>query len=99
MVKARTYFAIGFVLLSLILVWLLSNPPREHLDNPAAKIFTASKPDDALVRIDKIETHDKQQDGRIDKLEKEFIDSKSRISEGEKQANAAIGSAALATTS
>jgi hypothetical protein len=74
--------AIGFVVLSALLLWLLSNPPaalqREGID-------------DTLVRLDKIETHDKEQDEEIDQLKKQFSDSTSRISDGEKQANAAIG--------
>lgn len=75
--------AIGFVVLSALLLWLLSNPP------PAANAKEGV--DDTLVRIDKLETHDKEQDEEIDELKKQFSDSTSRISDGEKQANAAIG--------
>ena len=75
--------AIGFVVLSALLLWLLSNPPLPANAKEGV--------DDTLVRIDKIETHDKEQDEEIDELKKQFSDSTSRISDGEKQANAAIG--------
>ena len=83
--KLKKYLAIGFLVLAGILLWLLSNPPvqREGVD-------------DTLVRLDKIETHDKEQDEEISDLKKKFDDSKARISEGEKQANASIGNMQMA---
>lgn len=76
----QKYLAVGFVLLAILLVWLLSNPPK-----PREGV------DDTLVRIDELEKHDKEQDEEIAGIKKEVSDSKSRISQGEKQANAAIG--------
>ena len=74
----QKFLAVGFVVLAVILVWLLSNPPREGVD-------------DTLVRIDELEKQDKDQNAEIEKLKKQFSDSTSRIADGEKQANAAIG--------
>jgi uncharacterized coiled-coil protein SlyX len=48
------------------------------------------------VRLDKLETHDGEQDKEIQDLKKKFDQSKDRISEGEKQANAQIGRMQLA---
>jgi len=76
--KLRKYLAIGFLVLAIILVWLLANPPKEGVD-------------DTLVRLDKLETQTKTQEEEIDGLKKQFDESKARISDGEKQANAAIG--------
>lgn len=78
--KLKKYLAIGFLVLAGILLWLLSNPPvqREGVD-------------DTLVRLDKLETHDGEQDKEIQDLKKKFKESKAKISEGEKQANAALG--------
>jgi hypothetical protein len=75
----RKYLAIGFVVLAMALICLLANPPSKE------------GVDDTLVRLDKIETHDKEQDEEIDELKKQFEESKARISSGEKQANSAIG--------
>lgn len=77
----QKYLAVGFVLLAILLVWLLSNPPKPRREGM----------DDTLVRIDELEKHDKEQDEEIAGIKKEVSDSKSRISQGEKQANAAIG--------
>lgn len=83
--KLKKYLALGFFVLAGILLWLLSNPPvqREGVD-------------DTLVRLDKLETHDGEQDKEIQDLKKKFDQSKDRISEGEKQANAQIGRMQLA---
>ena len=71
----------GFVVLAVILVWLLSNPPKPRREGV----------DDTLVRIDQLEQQDKEQNAEIEKLKKQFSESTSRIADGEKQANAAIG--------
>jgi len=76
----QKFLAVGFVVLAVILVWLLSNPPK-----PREGV------DDTLVRIDELEKQDKEQNAEIENLKKQFSDSKSRIADGEKQANAAIG--------
>jgi hypothetical protein len=83
--KLKKYLALGFFVLAGILLWLLSNPPvqREGID-------------DTLVRLDKIETHDKEQDKEISDLRKKFDESTNRISEGEKQANSQLGKIQLA---
>jgi len=83
--KLKKYLALGFFVLAGILLWLLSNPPvqREGVD-------------DTLVRLDKIDTKNKEQDTEINALKKKFDESKSRISDGEKQANAALGNMQLA---
>ena len=81
----RMGLAVGFVILSAVLLWLLTSPPQSVREGV----------DDTLVRLDKIETRDKEQDDKIKKLEKDFDASKSRISDGEKQANAAIGNMQL----
>jgi hypothetical protein len=83
--KLKKYLAISFFVLAGILLWLLSNPPvqREGVD-------------DTLVRLDKIDTKTAQQDKDIKALEKKFEESKSRISEGEKQVNSQIGNMQLA---
>jgi hypothetical protein len=83
--KVKKYLAISFFVLAGILLWLLSNPPvqREGVD-------------DTLVRLDKIDAKTAQQDKDIKALEKKFEESRSRISEGEKQANAAVGNMQLA---
>jgi type II secretory pathway component PulM len=78
----QKFLAVGFVVLAVILVWLLSNPPRKGRREGV---------DDTLVRIDQLEQQDKDQNAEIEKLKKQFSDSTSRIADGEKQANAAIG--------
>ena len=82
--RLKKYLAIGFVVLSATLLWLLVNIPP---------LSSSSKEgvDDTLVRLDKLETHDKVQDEDIAVLKKKFDESTARISSGEKEANAAIG--------
>jgi type II secretory pathway component PulM len=82
----RIGLALGFVLLSAVLLWLLTMPVPQSAREGV---------DDTLVRQDKLETEVKEQAEKIKKLQKDFTDSKSRISEGEKQANAAIGNMQL----
>ena len=65
-------------------MWLLSNPPKPQ--EPRREGV-----DDTLVRIDELEQQDKDQNAEIEKLKKQFSESTSRIADGEKQANAAIG--------
>jgi type II secretory pathway component PulM len=77
----QKFLAVGFVVLAVILVWLLSNPPKPRREGV----------DDTLVRIDELEKQDKDQNAEIEKLKKQFSESTSRIADGEKQANAAIG--------
>jgi hypothetical protein len=83
--KVKKYLAISFFVLAGILLWLLSNPPVQR-----------EGADDTLVRLDKIDAKTAQQDKDIKALEKKFEESRSRISEGEKQANASIGNMQLA---
>jgi hypothetical protein len=90
----RIGLAVGFVVLSAVLLWMLTSPPQPRVREGV---------DDTLVRQDKLETQIKEQRGKIaeqeetiKKLKKDFDDSKSRISDGEKQANAAIGNMQLA---
>lgn len=80
----QKFLAVGFVVLAVILVWLLSNPPKPQ--EPRREGV-----DDTLVRIDELEKQDKDQNAEIEKLKKQFSESTSRIADGEKQANAAIG--------
>jgi type II secretory pathway component PulM len=77
----QKFLAVGFVVLAVILVWLLSNPPKPRREGV----------DDTLVRIDELERQDKDQNAEIEKLKKQFSDSTSRIAEGEKQVNSNIG--------
>jgi ABC-type transporter MlaC component len=80
----QKFLAVGFVVLAFILVWLLSNPPKPQESRREGV-------DDTLVRIDELEQQDKDQNAEIEKLKKQFSESTSRIADGEKQANAAIG--------
>jgi len=80
----QKFLAVGFVVLAVILVWLLSNPPKPRKESREGV-------DDTLVRIDELEQQDKDQNAEIEKLKKQFSESTSRIADGEKQANAAIG--------
>jgi len=83
--RLKKYLAIGFVVLAATLLWLLVNIP------PLSSSSSKEGVDDTLVRLDKLETHDKVQDEDIAVLKKKFDESTARISSGEKEANAAIG--------
>ena len=72
-------------MLAMVLVWLLSNPPKPRREGA----------DDTLVRIDELEQQDKDQNVEIEKLKKQFSDSAARIADGEKQVNSNIGMAQM----
>jgi len=81
----QKFLAVGFVVLAMVLVWLLSNPPKPRREGA----------DDTLVRIDELEQQDKDQNVEIEKLKKQFSDSAARIADGEKQVNSNIGMAQM----
>jgi len=81
----QKFLAVGFVVLAMVLVWLLSNPPKPRREGV----------DDTLVRIDELEQQDKDQNAEIEKLKKQFSDSAARIADGEKQVNSNIGMAQM----
>lgn len=74
----KNYLPVLFVVLALVILVLLSKR-REGID-------------DTLVRLDRLETTDKQVEDRLSVVEKELKTAKEEQAKGEAQVNAGIGS-------
>lgn len=73
----KKYLPLVFVILTIAILILLSKR-REAID-------------DTLVRLDKLETTDKQVEDRLSLVEKELKTAKEEQAKGEAQVNAGIG--------